>query len=111
MRFAGTRRARGIILLLSLLAVLAIWRGSVLYLRRALGRLGPVLVRQAEAALHRQIRVRRLDVDHPGWVVARDVEVSRGRTFKDGTLLSAARVELTYNPALLAWGSLLWRGL
>jgi hypothetical protein len=111
MRFNGGRRARGIILVLVAVLVFVLWRVTRLYAQYAYRSLGPTLLAQVEARLQRKISVERLLLDQPGKLIAEGVQVANGRTFESGTLLSATRIELTYDPALLGWKMLWSRGV
>src|SRR5687768_5878414 len=107
MRFIGTRRARGLTFILVFLLCLGLWRVARLYVDRLLQDLGPTLLARAEESLQREIAVERLDTSRPGIVVAEGVRVARGKTLVSGVLVTVGRLEMTYDPALLAWGSLI----
>src|SRR5205809_3407632 len=101
MRLPGNRRSAAVTLVLGLILGVLLWRAGRLFVERALRNLGPTLIAQAEQALGKEIRVRRLDVTTPGRVLIEGLEVARGPSFKSGVLLSARRVEVTYDPGLL----------
>lgn len=109
MRFHGDRRARGITLILAAGLLVALWQVSRLYAQHAVRSLGPTLLAQARRQLGKDLTVEKLVLDEPGKVLARGVRVAQGKSFNAGILLAAERVELTYDPALLAWSSL-WSG-
>lgn len=106
MRFSGTRRARAITFFLSLLLLLVLWQAGQLYVRRVLGNLGPALLAQAQESLGREIQVDKLQIDRPGYILIEGLRVARGRRMKEGVQFSARRVEVSYDPALVAWSTL-----
>lgn len=110
MHFSGTRRARLISLLLSLLLLGSLWQLTRAYLTHVQRSLAPTLLARLRVALQRDIQVDRLQVDEPGLLIAEGVRVARGTTFRSGTLLTARRLEIRYNPLLLGWSSLISRG-
>lgn len=111
MHFHGTRRARGLILILSLLLVWGIARLGQFYFAQLRQGLVPTLLAEARKRLERDIRVEHLRMERPGHLVAEGVRIARGKSFAQGTLLAARRVEVDFDPGLLHWTSLLSRGL
>jgi hypothetical protein len=109
MRFFGTRRSRLIGLVSTVLLALAAWQFARLYVRSALLSLGPTLLARAQKELKREIKVDRLEVTRPGVVLIEGLRVARGKTLAEGVLLSARRAEITYDPSLLSWPSLVKR--
>jgi len=111
MRFPGSRRARLVVAAMLLFLVGGLWHASRLYVAQLRKSLAPTLLARLRTALQRDIQVDRLVVDRPGSVVAEGVRVARGPTFKEGTFVTAERLEITYDPSLLEWGSLITRAM
>jgi translocation-and-assembly-module (TAM) inner membrane subunit TamB-like protein len=108
MRFPGGRRVGGIILICTLLTAFFLWRALRLYGERTLENLAPTLLAQAEEILGREVKVDRLVIDRPGMVLIEGLRIARGQKLEEGELLTARRLEITYDPALFDWRVLVW---
>src|SRR5579862_6918775 len=106
MHLAGTRRGSLIVALLVLLVAVGVWQVARLYVRQVTRNLGPEVLRNAQARLGRGMAEDRIDYSRPGCLLIEGLRVARGKSFRDGTLLTARRVELRYDPSLLKWTSL-----
>jgi len=106
MRFYGSRRARGIILALSLVTLLGVLHVARLYGLEAARRLVPTVLAYIQEKYHREVAVDRIEYTKPGEVVVEGLRVARGPSFKDGNLLIARRVRLTYDPYIITWSAL-----
>ena len=103
MRFAGSRRARGLILLLTLILMLGVAHALRQQAVQVRARLGPALLAHLQQALKREVIIERFLMDQPGVLVIEGLQVARQGALKDGVFLRTRRVELRYDPRLLDW--------
>src|SRR5687767_6227079 len=111
MRFYGSRRARGIIVALSLLTLVGVIHVSRIYATQAMQRLVPTALAYIKERLHHEVAVDRIDYLKPGVVVLEGLRVARGESFEAGNLLVARRVRLTYDPYIFTWTAVASRAL
>lgn len=96
-----TRTQRLIVILVQVLPVVAMLVWMALYVsdqvRRTVAGITPIVVREFERRLGREVAIGRITTPSPGVVVLEDVRIAEGRTLATGTMVSAPSVVIRYD--------------